>query len=46
MRGSIGLRACAFTPVERSAVAMAGDYYHDRKALLRNLADLFHADPM
>jgi methionine synthase II (cobalamin-independent) len=34
----------AMGPVELAAVALVDEHYHDRKALLRDLADLFHAE--
>ncbi len=34
----------AMGPVELSAVAMADEHYHDRRALLRDLAEIFHAE--
>lgn len=32
----------AMGPIELSAVALVDEHYHDRKALLRDLADIFH----
>ena len=34
----------AMGPVELAAVALVDEHYHDRKALLRDLADIFHAE--